>query len=57
MRICLSLLIVVFVTCSASGGDNWPDFRGPGADGHSDSTGLPLELERNEKCQVEGADP
>lgn len=43
MRICLSLLIVVFVTCSASGGDNWPDFRGPGADGHSDSTGLPLD--------------
>jgi len=31
------------MTCSASGGDNWPDFRGPAADGHSDSTQLPLQ--------------
>ena len=43
MKVCVSLIIAVCMTCSAWGGDNWPDFRGPGADGHSDSTGLPLD--------------
>ena len=36
----------VLILCLGSlafAGDNWPDFRGPGADGHSDSTGLRLD--------------
>ena len=42
-----SVLAAVAVLCSmsalASAGDNWPQFRGPTGQGHTDSTGLPLE--------------
>ena len=36
--------ILVFALClsTASAGDQWPQFRGPGGDGHSDAKGLPL---------------
>jgi outer membrane protein assembly factor BamB len=34
------LLVLLFNT--VSGGDRWPDFRGPRTDGSSDATGLPL---------------
>jgi outer membrane protein assembly factor BamB len=32
-----------FLSVTARAGDNWPQFRGPHADGHSDSTGLPVK--------------
>jgi outer membrane protein assembly factor BamB len=38
-----TLLAVVFLGSFASAGDNWPDFRGPAMDGHSDAKELPLE--------------
>lgn len=37
----LLLLIVVLGSCSLAEAD-WPQFRGPGADGHTAETGLPL---------------
>lgn len=39
-----STLLLAFTLCSiARAGDNWPDFRGPTMDGHSDAKELPLE--------------
>jgi outer membrane protein assembly factor BamB len=32
-------------------GDNWPEFRGPGGDGHSDSVGLPVRWSENESIK------
>ena len=34
--------MVVVATGVALAGENWPEFRGPTGDGHSDATGLPL---------------
>src|ERR1051325_4609778 len=39
----LTLLLTGFLCSTASAGDNWPDFRGPTMDGHSDAKDLPLE--------------
>jgi outer membrane protein assembly factor BamB len=42
----LARLVLLLLLCSvgvARGGDNWPQFRGPDGQGHSDSTGLPLK--------------
>ncbi len=36
------LLLTAFFPVAAGGGDEWPDYRGPHHDGHSDATGLPL---------------
>jgi outer membrane protein assembly factor BamB len=38
------LLSCAFFASSLWAADNWPEFRGPTADGHSDATGLPLEF-------------
>jgi len=35
-------------TGMAHGSENWPDWRGPTADGHSDATGLPLTWSETE---------
>ena len=41
----LSLVLsCAFFASSLWAADNWPEFRGPTADGHSDATGLPLEF-------------
>src|SRR5580658_3652789 len=41
----LSLFLsCAFFTSSLWAAENWPEFRGPMADGHSDSTGLPVEF-------------
>ena len=37
-RLCLLALLAA----PAFGSENWPQFRGPGGDGHSDAPGLPL---------------
>jgi outer membrane protein assembly factor BamB len=41
MPIRLSLTVVLAVSIVALGADNWPEFRGPHGDGHSDATNLP----------------
>jgi outer membrane protein assembly factor BamB len=38
------LLSCAFFASSLWAAENWPEFRGPTADGHSDATGLPLEF-------------
>jgi outer membrane protein assembly factor BamB len=41
----LSLILsCAFFAGSLWAAENWPEFRGPSADGHSDATGLPLEF-------------
>ena len=42
-RSLIALSLLVTITGAAYGGENWPEFRGPGQQGHSDSTGLPVE--------------
>ena len=42
MRVFLVLLATASLTAAAAAGDNWPMFRGPQNDGHSDATGLPI---------------
>lgn len=39
--------VVLWATLAAAG-ENWPQFRGPHGDGHSDATGLPLEWSETE---------
>jgi outer membrane protein assembly factor BamB len=37
------VLVVLMLQCAlVQAGDNWPDFRGPECNGHSDAVGLPL---------------
>jgi outer membrane protein assembly factor BamB len=38
----LILLSFVLLTGRVQAGDNWPEFRGPNGDGHSDAVGLPI---------------
>ncbi|MCB9769668.1 MAG: PQQ-binding-like beta-propeller repeat protein [Candidatus Omnitrophica bacterium] len=44
------LVILIGVGCltSVDASDNWPDWRGPTEDGHSDATGLPLNWSETE---------
>src|SRR2546421_5724007 len=35
----------------APGGEHWPEFRGPSADGHSNSTGLPATWSEKENIR------
>jgi outer membrane protein assembly factor BamB len=39
----VALATAVLLAASATGGDNWPDYRGPDKQGHSDAVGLPSE--------------
>ncbi len=47
---CISLGLALF-TFSAHGGDNWPQFRGPLGNGHTDAVGLPLEWSETENIK------
>lgn len=38
----LATLLLLLTAGMARASDNWPEFRGPNSDGHSDSTGVPL---------------
>jgi len=49
-RICF-LLPATALVFSASANDNWPQFRGPTGDGHSDSLGLPLAWSESENVK------
>jgi outer membrane protein assembly factor BamB len=48
MRIPLILIAAISLASAAPAGENWPQFRGPQNDGHSDSTGLPLTWSEKE---------
>ena len=39
----LTLALILSVACANDAAAQWPEFRGPGAQGHSTETGLPLE--------------
>jgi outer membrane protein assembly factor BamB len=52
-RIAALAIIVVcpFPLPQASAGENWPEFRGPSGDGHSDAVGLPVRWSENENIK------
>src|SRR5438128_6871044 len=51
MRHLLSLLSAALLVFSACANDNWPQFRGPNGDGHSDSRGLPMTWSESENVR------
>jgi outer membrane protein assembly factor BamB len=48
MRTPVILFTTLALAFTADGGDNWPQFRGPHTDGHSDATKLPLTWSEKE---------
>jgi outer membrane protein assembly factor BamB len=48
MRSYVLSVVIVFCASSALAQGEWPDWRGPTANGHSDSTGLPLRWSETE---------
>ncbi len=48
LRITALFVAVALMAKPASAGENWPEFRGPRGDGHSDATGLPLTWSETE---------
>ena len=48
MRIANWIIALAFSATTALAGENWPQFRGPAGDGHSDATGLPLTWSETE---------
>lgn len=55
--ILLTLALLALWLSAADAGDNWPDFRGPTMDGHSDATGLPLTWSETENVRWKTALP
>jgi outer membrane protein assembly factor BamB len=55
MEAIISALTIIiasaFSLCKAQGGNNWPEFRGPTGDGHSDAVGLPTRWSENENIK------
>ena len=43
MKSWLAAVLVLAAPCVAGAGDEWPEFRGPAGNGHSDATGVPRE--------------
>ncbi|HUT11207.1 MAG TPA: PQQ-binding-like beta-propeller repeat protein [Thermoguttaceae bacterium] len=48
MRVALLIVLLTFPIGLVSAGENWPQFRGPAGDGHSDATDLPLTWSETE---------
>jgi outer membrane protein assembly factor BamB len=48
MRILVVVLATLSLSLAATGGDSWPQFRGPHCDGRSDATKLPLTWSETE---------
>jgi outer membrane protein assembly factor BamB len=42
------MIVLAWLTASASAGDNWPQFRGPRGEGRSGATGLPITWSEKE---------
>lgn len=51
VRICLLLLVVAWTPGSATPVENWPQFRGPQANGQSSAQGLPLTFGEGENVR------
>lgn len=51
MQFSTILAVFLLIPLAASAGENWPQFRGPTGDGHSDSTGLPLTWSESENVK------
>jgi len=50
--------MAVLICCALlRGSDEWPQFRGPGGQGHSDATGLPLTWSEKENVKWKSAIP
>jgi outer membrane protein assembly factor BamB len=51
----VSIWVVVLLSATtanpALGGENWPEFRGPSGDGHSDAAGLPIRWSETENIR------
>ena len=45
--------IVIVLVCTSLALANWPDWRGPSCQGHSDATGLPLHWSETKNIKVE----
>lgn len=58
MRNCLTILGLLLFPSTALASENWPNYRGPGDQGHSDAKGLPTKWSESEnvlwKTPVEG---
>jgi len=52
-----TLLIFLQLAAKLQAGENWPEFRGPGQQGHSDSTGLPVKWSETENIRFKTAIP
>jgi outer membrane protein assembly factor BamB len=46
-------VLLSFAVSSAAASDDWPQFRGPGGEGHSSATGLPLRWSETENSETE----
>ena len=55
---CIAVLILGLATSTATASDDWPQFRGPDGQGHSEATGVPLNWSDTEnvvwKTPIEG---
>jgi len=53
-------ILCLIATCTVSptlAGDSWPEFRGPGGQGHSDATGVPLQWSEDQNVTWKTAIP
>ncbi|HYG76373.1 MAG TPA: PQQ-binding-like beta-propeller repeat protein [Planctomycetota bacterium] len=48
---------VLFIAASSFASDSWPQWRGPGGQGHSDAKGLPLTWSEKENVKWKSPDP
>jgi outer membrane protein assembly factor BamB len=46
-----ALIVIGLASTAAMAGENWPEFRGPTADGHSDAVGLPIRWSETENVK------
>ena len=45
------LLLLPLLAAAVVASEDWPQFRGPAGDGHSDATGLPLTWSETENVR------
>jgi len=54
---CSPVALTIALTITASAADIWPQWRGPGGQGHSDATGVPLTWSEKENVKWKSPDP
>ena len=57
MRSALSVLAILFSVSASFAADEWPDYRGPDGQGHSDAKGLPVKWSESENVVWKTAIP